>query len=215
MSEVALSDKVYDWLMKRLMNRQLKPGDRLNRRDVAEQVGVSLSPALEAMTRLEWEGFLETVPRAGTRVRHVQPAVVLGKFQLREAIETQAARLYCGLPVAGAQARLLRLADRVDQSDSRTVENWRAEIAFHSELVRLADCPVLLEEFRRLMRHSLFYMVNQLWSPPAGKQSPDAHVQLVDVLQTWDPEEADRVIRQHMQARYEAMRLAAEKQELG
>ena len=208
MSEGLLSEKVYDWLLGRLMSRKLRPGDRLNRRHVAHEVGVSLSPTLEAMVRLEWEGFLETTPRMGTQVRQVEPAWVLGKFLLREAIETQAARLYCGRPVIGAKEQLLRLARKVDRSDPRKIENWRAEIAFHSALVGLAGCPVLLEEFRRLMRHSLFYAVNQLMPPPAEKRVPDAHEQLLGSLQTSDPKEADRAIRAHMQARYEAMREA-------
>lgn len=209
MTEGLLSEKVYHWLLGQLMSRQLRPGDRLNRRKVAHEVGVSLSPALEAMVRLEWEGFLQTTPRMGTQVRPIEPTRVLGRFLLREAIETQAARIYCGQPVVEAKPRLLRLARKVDRSDPRKIENWRAEIAFHSELVRLARCPVLLEEFQRLMRHSLFYAVNQLWPPPAEKQAPDAHVQLVGALQTPDPQEADRALRAHMQARYEATREAA------
>ncbi|MDZ7620123.1 MAG: GntR family transcriptional regulator [Patescibacteria group bacterium] len=209
MSEGLLSERVYDWLLGRLMSRKLKPGDRLNRRNVAQEVGVSLSPTLEAMIRLEWEGFLQTTPRMGTQVRQIEPARVLGKFIMREAIETQAARLYCGQAVIVARDRLLRLAEKVDQSDPRKIDNWRAEIAFHGELVRLAGCPVLLEEFHRLMRHSLFYAVNQVLPPPTEKQWPDSHTQLVAALETADPEEADRAIRRHLRARYEATREAA------
>ncbi len=208
MSEGLLSERVYDWLLQRLMNRKLKPGDRLNRRNVAQQVGVSLSPTLEAMIRLEWEGFLQTTPRMGTLVRQIEPDRVLGKLLLREAVETQAARLYCGPSVVVARDRLLRLAEKVDHSDPRKIENWRAEIAFHGELVRLASCPVLLEEFHRLMRHSLFYAVNQVLPPPSQKRMPAAHAELVGALETADPEEADHAIRAHLQARYESAREA-------
>ncbi len=203
MSEELLSHRVYDWLMQRLLSRELKPGDRLNRRQVAEQVGVSVAPALEAMLQLEGEGFLETIPRQGTRVRQIDPVEVRGQLYLREAIEVQAARLYCGQAVIENEPNLLKLADVVDASDPYVEENWQAEIKFHRALMELAQCPVLLNAFDHVMRHSLFYSVNQVLPPPRVKSIPDRHHQLVRHLQTEDPDEADRVMREHHRARIE------------
>lgn len=204
MAEALLSEKVYDWLMTSLLNRRLKPGDRLNRRQVAEEVGVSLAPALEAMLRLETEGFLETVPRQGTLVRQIDGEEVRGQWLLREALETQAARLYCGQPVAGQKAKLLRLARSADMSDPHTIQNWRAEIRFHRALIQLAGSTVLLDAFDRVMQHSLFHAVNELLPPPPRKCVSDSHEQLVAQLQTANAEKADRIIRRHIQVRIQA-----------
>lgn len=206
MGDGLLSGKVYDWLLTSLLTRRLKPGDRLNRRQVAEEVGVSLAPASEAMQRLEAEGFLETVGRRGTIVRRIDPEEVRGRLILREALEAQAARMYCGQPVVDQQAKLLRLARPVDNSDAQTVQNWRAEIRFHRGLVELANCGVLLTAFDHLMRHSLFHAVNELLPPLVLKQVPDRHQQLVRQLQTDDSDEAERIIREHIQARMKLAR---------
>lgn len=204
MAEALLSEKVYDWLMTSLLNRRLKPGDRLNRRQVAEEVGVSPAPALEAMLRLEAEGFLETVPRQGTLVRQIDAEEVRGQWLLREALEAQAARLYCGQSVIDQKAKLLRLARSADTSDSHTVQNWRAEIRFHRALIQLAGSTVLLHAFDRVMRHSLFHAVNELLPPPPKKRVSDSHEQLVTQLQTPNTEKADRIIRRHIQVRIQA-----------
>lgn len=204
MAEALLSEKVYDWLMTSLLTRRLRPGDRLNRRRVAEEVGVSMAPALEAMLRLESEGFLETVPRQGTLVRPIDAEEVRGQWILREALEAQAARLYCGEAVIACRNRLLRLARSADGSDSHTIQNWRAEIRFHRGLVQLADSAVLLDAFDRVMRHSLFHAVNELLPPPPKKCVSDSHEQLVAQLQTPNAEKADRIIRRHIQVRIQA-----------
>ena len=204
MAEAPLSEKVYDWLMTSLLTQRLKPGDRLNRRQVAEEVGVSSAPALEAMLLLEAEGFLETVPRQGTLVRQIDAEEVRGQWLLREALEAQAARLYCGQPVVGQKVKLLRLARSADTSDPHTIQNWRAEIRFHRALIQLAGSTVLLDAFDRVMRHSLFHAVNELLPPPPKKCVSDSHQQLLAQLQTPNAEKADRIIRRHIQVRIQA-----------
>ena len=99
-----LSNRVYEQLYGAMLDGRLRPGDRLNRRQVSVDLGVSVAPVLEAMTQLEWEGFLETSPRAGTLVRQVTLADVLGKFRLRQAIEVEAARVSAGKPIRAARA---------------------------------------------------------------------------------------------------------------
>lgn len=209
MAEGSLSEKVYFWLLTSLLNRRLKPGDRLNRRQVAEEVGVSMAPAMEAMLRLEAEGFLETVPRQGTRVRHVDAEEVHGQWVLREALEAQAARMYCGQRVLNRKTQLFRLACSVDKSDPYSVQNWRAEIRFHRELFELAGCTVLLNAFDRVMRHSLFHAVNELLPPPRKKRVSNSHQQLVGQLRTEDADEAERIMRRHVQERVQAAEKSA------
>lgn len=197
-----LSKEVYDWLLRRLFNNDLRPGDRLNRREAARQFGVSVAPVLEAMVQLELEGFLETIPRRGTRVREIDENEVRGRLIVRQALECQAARMYCGAVVRNARPRLVRLAEAVDRTHSRSPHNWNAEVAFHRGLMELADCRVLLESFDLVMKHSLFYAHNRVLTVlPKDKSIPDAHQRLVAALQTPRPDEAEQAMRQHIQAR--------------
>ena len=71
---------------------------------------MSVALVLEAMTQVEWEGFLRTNPRVGTVVSGVTARQVLDKFRLRQAIEVEAARLAAGpRPSASAAERPVRL----------------------------------------------------------------------------------------------------------
>ena len=54
---------------------------------------MSFLPVTEALLRLEFEGLLESRPRAGTRVRIPSSQDVEGNYVVRQALETQAAIL--------------------------------------------------------------------------------------------------------------------------
>ena len=192
-----LSDHVYERLYAAMLEKRIGPGDRLNRRQVATDLGVSVAPVLEAMTQLEWEGFLETVPRRGTIVRPITARQVLGKFRLRLAIEVEAARLAAGPPIAAARDSLLPVARRTDACTSGTLANWKREVEFHTLLVACAGSIVLAEAFRQVMRHGLLHAANQLL-PGGRRRVGDIHEQLVEGLATATPDEADALLREHL-----------------
>ncbi len=117
---------------------------------------------LEALIQLEMEGFVESIPRKGTLVKPIRLEDILGQLMLREAVECQAARLYCGPRVLEQRPGLLQLAAELESTDSESPEHWKQEIAFHSRLVELSDCPALLREFKRFIRLEVFYRLNRI-----------------------------------------------------
>ena len=96
----SLSSKAYNYLVKSLLKNELVPGDSINRRDIADKLGMSVAPVLEAMLQLESEEYLESVPRKGTIVKPIRIDDVTGQLIVREALECAAARYYCGKPVS-------------------------------------------------------------------------------------------------------------------
>ena len=68
-SSPALAAHAYKRLRSDIFSGRLLPGDPVSRRRLAEELGMSTVPVSEALLRLENEGFLESRPRAGTRVR--------------------------------------------------------------------------------------------------------------------------------------------------
>ena len=93
------------------LTRSIEPGSWLDRPRVARELGMSLAPVNSAVLRLETEGFLETLPQRGTRVRVPELNDIRGQLVVREALEAEAARLYCGQPVVKARSRLEELAN--------------------------------------------------------------------------------------------------------
>ena len=201
MAEASLSEKVHDERYRRLIRKELQPGDLIDRRALAEELGVSLSPVVHAMTRLQHEGFLEILPRKISRVRVVREEDFRAQMLIRNALECQAARIYCGEPVRRASAELTALARQVDSTREGTHINWPAEIAFHRALVALVESPGFESEFARVMRLGHFVLVSTFSDTNPFPVDPSGtwHEDLVRDLQTDSPDEAEAIIRKHLQ----------------
>jgi DNA-binding GntR family transcriptional regulator len=63
----------YDHIFHQLLRRDLRPGDLLDRKQIAEDPGVSLIPVSEAAQRLAPEGFLVTCDLERTRCSRLNP----------------------------------------------------------------------------------------------------------------------------------------------
>lgn len=197
--EKSLSRHVYGVLLDGLLANELVPGELLNRRDVARDLGVSVAPVLEAMLQLEMEGFLESIPRKGTRVRPIRREDVIGQLVVREALECGAGRLYCGDLVVAHYEELLQLANRVDGFQDESPGRWETEIAFHQRLVRLTEIGPLIREFERNFRLNVFYRINHVLGAPTG-HVVNRHTELLEELTSGDPEKAERAIRRHVRS---------------
>ncbi len=195
----SLSDGVYEHLLEKFLQNELVPGNILNRREIAQELGVSVAPVLEALLQLEMEGFVESLPRKGTLVKPIRREDIFGQLMLREAVECQAARLYCGAPVRRSRHVLDSLADGLESTAPDLPEHWKQEIEFHRQLVELSDCPALVREFGRFMRLGIFYRMNRILQP-ADRQERKSHRALLTAVSNDDPDVAERAVREHIRS---------------
>jgi DNA-binding GntR family transcriptional regulator len=200
MADGSLSSRVYDDILGRILSGQMRPGSVFNRRQVAAEMGVSVAPVLEAMLELESEGLIQTLPRRGTRVRLPSVQDIQGQLIVREALECQAARLYCGEPVRRHRARLMRLAEDLDKLPPRTVNQVREEIRFHHYLVSLAQCPPLTQAFERVMKIGLLQVSEAMAGEVSAKDPSSSHIGLIEMLSITDADAAEAAIRAHLSA---------------
>src|SRR5436853_7652664 len=110
----SLAGEAYEFVKHRILCGDLSMGQVISRRKIAAELGMSFLPVSEALLRLEFEGLLESRPRAGTRVRIPSREDVRGHYIVREALEIQAARLFSQLATPRERIELNKLAGRCD-----------------------------------------------------------------------------------------------------
>ncbi|MGL4340467.1 MAG: GntR family transcriptional regulator [Rhodoglobus sp.] len=71
---------VFEQMLRAVHEGELRPGQRLNDAEIAEQFGVSRTPVREALQRLRDIGVVETSPGRFTRVVNVTPAHTLQAY---------------------------------------------------------------------------------------------------------------------------------------
>jgi DNA-binding GntR family transcriptional regulator len=193
----SLAAEAYEFVKQRILRGELPMGQVISRRKIAAELGMSFLPVSEALLRLEFEGLLESRPRAGTRVRIPSREDVRGHYIVREALEVQAAMLFAAVASAEDRADVQRLAARVDAlSISDQSLYLPAHEKLHRRIAEGARCPALsvaIEKTHALA--STWYCV--------ARQAPDQtpvrrHQDLVEVLVTGTPEQAASAMREHV-----------------
>lgn len=190
------SQSVYDYILDRLWKGEIRPGDQINRRQIAEECGFSVAPVLEAMKQLETEGFLEVTASKTTRIRLSDLEDLRGQVVIREALEGQAARLYCGEKINAAYEELTSLAKIVDEKPQNNLERCIAEMHFHTRLIGLTECPALVQLYKRMMKVGYFYLKEVILSQPTYSTN---HQELArNLCISEDPYVTESLVREHI-----------------
>lgn len=145
---------VYDEIKKMIINGDLRPGDDLRERELAETLGVSRVPVREALPMLERAGLAQLSPRRSARVTEITESDVTDQFQLRSSLEPLAARLAAERVAAGADPAALMAAlasahDAMTCSDDHGFHDSNSRL--HLEIEKLASNS-LLDEAMAILR---------------------------------------------------------------
>jgi len=152
---VDLNDQVYATLKEWLAARKLQPEEKLSLYELAATFGVSRSPVQHALTRLVTDGLVSVEPRRGHFVTPLTRTLVENAYDVRLALELQAAERSVGRADAEAVAAFGALADEtLRHVDGARFVDIRGFIAangrFHELQVDLAGNALLSDLYRRL-----------------------------------------------------------------
>jgi DNA-binding GntR family transcriptional regulator len=191
----SLAAEAYTIVRRRILCGQIGLGEVVSRRKLAAELGMSFLPITEALLRLEFEGLLESRPRAGTRVRIPSYSDVLGHYVVREALETQAARLFSLMATPAERAALLKLAAQVDacvMSDQLLFMGLHEQL--HCRIANCAHTPALSEAIKatHALASTWFCRI------PAPEPSYCRHQSLMEVLVQRDPDASARMMHEHI-----------------
>src|SRR5690349_22815860 len=95
-TNMSLRDKAYAALKEAITSADIyahREEIRLDERQLSQALGVSRTPIREAMTLLEQEGFLRTVPRRGVFIVRKTKKQIIEMIEMWAALESMAARL--------------------------------------------------------------------------------------------------------------------------
>lgn len=87
-SQTNLTEKAYEFVVRKLSTGELKPGQKLSEPSLARACGVSRTPMREAVRRLVEEGVLYQVVKSGTYVTGFGTKEVSDAYEIRSVIES-------------------------------------------------------------------------------------------------------------------------------
>ena len=191
-----LNDRVYETLKTRLVRRELGPGAKVSLHELATELGVSRSPVHHALTRLVSEGLLSVKSRRGYYVTALTEAAIAEGYEVRLALELQAAEAAVGR-VGGDGLRGFRKLHETTAAAVSHAEWDTANAAFHEYQVDLA-ANTLLSRFYRELSVNLMMQVIRGGKLEGGSYLPTEHGAIVDAYEAGDLDAARAAIRAHI-----------------
>ena len=215
-----LADLAVAQLRAQVLSGQWPVGTRLPAEtELAQRLEVGRSTIREAVRALVHAGLLETRQGSGTYVRSVTPggewearlrrAAVLEAYEVREALEVQAARLAAArrteADVAALRARLAeRDRARARGRDAHFVER---DLAFHRAVVAAAHNALLAEmfdSFAAVLREALTAVASDHGLRGVGADA--AHARLAEAIEAGDADAAEAATHAHIDPTAAALR---------
>jgi DNA-binding GntR family transcriptional regulator len=196
----SLAAEAYHVIRDRIVRGEVAIGEVISRRKVAVELGMSFLPVSEAFLRLEFEGLLESRPRAGTRVRIPSREDVRGHYVVREGLEVQAAKLFSEGATKEERKELLDIARHLDEmsADPKTTRAQYLTLheKLHRKIAEYARCAALYEAIdRNSALSSIWFCVG---GTPGAAYSQRRHERLIEILVNGSPELAMDAMRQHI-----------------
>ena len=193
------TDLVYDALKQAIVAGRYPAGSRIVADQLAQELGISKVPVREAIVRLVGEGWLQIKPHAGAVVPELSPDEILDACVLRAAVEGLATRLAADHMTPRVLDQLQALLEQMEQAAHQDHLKYpRLNLEFHSLVSQSCPYPSL-----RTMAASLAEKTYRLATvrlhPEYIPESQAQHRSLLDALTRRDGEEAERIVRHHVE----------------
>lgn len=195
-----LAEQAYAALRDAILSHQLPPGTRLSVPDMARRLGISRSPAREAIARIAHEGLARVEPNRGAVVSEIRANDLLEIYALREVLEGLACRL-ATTHISEKQLEDLRaILDEHNGviSAGQLERHYELDQAFHAGIRRIAGNEQLTESLDRLQGQIRVAMYTTHRSPGGMSQALAEHRIILDALASGKPQAAERAGRDHI-----------------
>jgi DNA-binding GntR family transcriptional regulator len=199
---LSLKARAYDALKAAIVRMDLySPGAvlQLDERDLSAKFGVSRTPLREALAQLDSEGLVKIQPRRGIFIVRKTKAEILEMVTVWAALEGMAARLATLVASDQELAGLHGLVDRfsIDEGALQLGEYSDANIAFHSQILRLGKCGLIVELSDKLFFHVRAIRQRTISQADRVQRSIADHTAIVAALEARDTELAETLVRTH------------------
>ncbi|HLR84058.1 MAG TPA: GntR family transcriptional regulator [Nocardioidaceae bacterium] len=184
----ATADLIADVLRTQILDGELEPGAHVNEVHVAERFEVSRGPVRQAVQRLVQEGLLTHARNRGTRVVELDLDDVADVYQVRAAIEREAALTLLPDVPGSLHIQLDEVLDEMAQAVDQ--DSWSAislaDVRFHQSIVNAAESPRLSRIFSNLVAESLLCIRRLEIAYQSRDRLVQQHRKLADLMRAGD-----------------------------
>ena len=203
-SRQSLADSIYEILLARLVEGEIKAGSPVNIDSLARELVVSPTPLREALARLEATGLVVREALRGYRAAPLFTREQLVRLMdARSVIEPSCAVYACHNSdedfLAELTANVAVMSRIVDEGEATSYERYReVDERFHDLIAQQSDNEFLFRAYKSLEAHvQRFRLFGALGSSDI-RHAIREHTAIIEALGSGSPEQAGEVMAAHI-----------------
>ena len=202
-TSTVLKDQVYRALKSAITSMDIyasREAAKLDERRLACDLGVSRTPIREALSRLEQEGLVETIPRRGAFVVRKTKAEIIEMVYAWAALESMAARLATQRASDEEIGRLRALFSTFQGPGTATAqidEYSDTNIRFHQSIMALGKNRDLQGLAETLFVHMRAIRAQTITERDRASRSIIDHMHIIEAIERRDTLLAEQLVRDH------------------
>ena len=194
-----LRENVADEIRMKILNGDMKPGDKIIEQELASEFGISRGPVREALRQLEQEGMVEYSRNVGCSVKHIGMDDVYEIYYMRANYEMMAVRLY-NAPFP--QETIEKMEQVLEQMKQLHKEEYRKvfelDNEFHEAILDLVSFKRLKKAWEDLNYGNIVTGYNmEIDSEQVIKRQYLIHEKLLNACKTGTPAQVEQAIADH------------------
>ena len=193
-----LGDEAASHVRELITSGALAPGARVKPEVIAAELGISSTPAREALQALRAEGFLELTPRQGFTVTRIAGEDIRDIFLIQAFVAGELAARAVKNGTPDFIRRLETIHDEivaaVKRGDVNGLLDWNHQ--FHREINLASGAPKLAWAIQTVSRYAprRFYASIEGWT----QTTIDDHVKVMEAIRAGDAEGARTAMSDHV-----------------
>jgi DNA-binding GntR family transcriptional regulator len=201
-SRFSMREEVYNTLLMWIMEGELRPGEKLLDKELAERMGVSRTPVREALRRLEDKDLVESAANRWTKVAEIsveEPVMIypiiwtLEELAIAEATPKMTEADLKRMAAANRQlAKALAAGDPIGAS--------RADARFHDVYIEATGNPFLINILQDLKIRYRRVEVTYFEGSSLATDSVVEHRQILESLRSGDIMRTQSMVRHNWQS---------------
>ena len=198
--KASLSQQAYSELKEQIMTGKFSVGEHYLEPEIAEMLGISRTPAREALIRLAHEGLIDLKPRRGVQVKPLFVHDLKEIYEVLTSLESTAVWLAAKRKLADKEIQ--RLKSTVDEMDEALaggdLDAWAAaDVNFHMLLVELGNNSRIRQLVKTYFDQAHRGRMLTLRLRPKPVDSNKDHRAVVEMIKKGNAEEARRIHYEH------------------
>ncbi len=197
-----LTRDAYNDIRRMIFLNELRPGQKIAYRDMAQRLGMSLTPVVQALKHMEFMGLLYHEPNRGFYIKPMEAAEIEEAYDLREVLEVNLVpKIVMRLDEDGKNQLKAALEEYLAAGRAGSLKlRLSRDMNFHMTLAEISNQSLSTWMLRYLLDFLyLRFEKEQIFSRPQASAAVE-HQKIVETYSAGNTREAKKAMRDHIRS---------------